>query len=168
MFANPRASAPPAGPNTVVAMRKLMFRTGTVITALATAFALQAAVAPAAQAAEHCSQPVVYGTYALRACVINSVEGHVLGFAHVSLKAGHSPCVVRGRLASTAGWISDPAFEHDCPLDVEISFKTPPLPYPAIGYLVGTYYYSAFSVLRKAEPHDGAKTTSPTLTAYNP
>lgn len=146
-------------------MRKPFLRACALFATLATAFALQAAVAPAAQAAERCSQPVVYGTYALRACVINSVEGHVLGYAYISLKEGHANCAIRGRLAlANNAWISDPPWEIGCPMFVETSFKTPPLPYPAIGFL-GTFY-SAFSISRIEAPHDGPHATSPTLTAY--
>jgi hypothetical protein len=141
-------------------MRKLLMRTGALLMALATAFALQAVVAPAAHAAEVCSAPAVYGSYALRACVKYRSDGAVLGYAHVSLKAGHSDCVVRGRLASTAGWVGEPVAIGPCPNDIEISFVTPPLPSPHIGY-VGTFY-SAFSVQRIGD-NAGPRATSPTL-----
>jgi hypothetical protein len=73
-----------------------------------------AANAHASTAAELCSAPSTFGSYALRACIAPSADGVAQGYAYISLEAGHSPCIVRGRYEFSDGSVTN-LYTAPCP-----------------------------------------------------
>jgi hypothetical protein len=126
--------------------------------ALCTAVALLLGGTAASEAkAESCSAPEVYGSYALRAC-IESAPGGAQGYAYVSLAAGHSACVIRGRYAGTDGSVGD-LFTWACPSGAVTHYRVD-LPGVVWGF---AWYYSAFSIQRTYDGNIAPSAQSPPI-----
>jgi hypothetical protein len=141
-------------------------RIGTIVKRVGTAAAVMAAVVtlqatPALaedvegfllagpdQSDRFCSARSQVGTYHLRACMgFNPWGAGAIAFAFVTLEAGHSPCMIRGRLVA-----------NDRPLGLYVwpcpSGTASHLPlYVPVPVFNGTYY-AAFSIQRTV-PNDG-------------
>jgi hypothetical protein len=146
--------------------RKLSFVTLCATVAIllgSTAFAAERAPVGAAGevgvTADVCSAPAVFGSYALRACIMHQgASSHA--YAFVSLDAGHSPCVIRGRYATTDGWVSK-LYTRSCPSGAVTHFRWD-LPE---NYGGGWWFYSAFSIQRTTDGNIAPMAQSPAIWA---
>ena len=137
-------------------IRRMIITISALIFAVCAASAVPAA-ADVAPTAELCSAPEVFGSYALRACIEPTSLG-ARGYAYVSVKAGHSPCRVRGRLLSTGGLDSGLA-TAPCPSGAAEHVR---YNLPFFGQH-GTFF-SAFSIERLTDGNIAPKAQSPRLT----
>jgi hypothetical protein len=109
-------------------------------------------------ASELCSAPAVFGSYALRACIEFDAAGWVHGYAYVSLDAGHSPCTVRRRYATSGGGL-EPLYTTPCPSGAVPHWRvdTPD------SICCGTFHMDA-SIQRTTDGNIAPKAHSPSLT----